>query len=156
MRTVVVKANGSVAIMTIFDDEIAIPDEIQKTFGNSWTVWVQVDPATLPKKPRELDSLDIVNGQVVIDKDKLSLQPLEGTPAKVQTWRLHAILASQMPTLFDAINQAIPVNTAAWFAWHRAPEIPRDSPTMNGLAHQLGLTAHQVDQVYIDAANLPG
>ncbi len=156
MRTVAVKVDNNVAIMSIFDDEIHIPDEIQKVFGTSWVAWTQVDPSTLPTKTRELDSLDIVNGQVVINQDKMSKLPLEGTPTSVPTWRLHAVIATKNPVLWTAINNAVEPNTEAWFAWNRAPEIPRNSPTMNLMARAFGLTSHQVDQLFIDASQLLG
>lgn len=70
-----------------------------------------------------------------------------------------ARLALLAAGLLDGVDAAIaslpsPQREAARIEWEYATEVRRDSPTMALIGAALGLTAEQIDALFVDAAGL--
>ena len=74
--------------------------------------------------------------------------PFSVTPFQAKAASLQAGL---LPAVEAALATASPI---AQLAWSDATEFTRDSPTINALAAQLGLTDAQVDDLFIAASQV--
>jgi hypothetical protein len=70
------------------------------------------------------------------------------TPRQARLVLLNAGLLEQVEASFDEMSHA------AWIEWNYALEVRRDSPLIAALAPALGLTAEQIDALFIEAAGM--
>ena len=93
---------------------------------------------------------DVVNGEPVAP---VPPAPVVTVPDRVSRFQARAALmqAGLLDQAGAAVAQAGPL---AQLAWNDAVEFRRNSPTINALAPALGLTAEQIDALFIAAAQI--
>lgn len=93
---------------------------------------------------------DVVDGEPVAP---VPSAPVVTIPDRVSRFQARAALmqAGLLAQAEAAVAQAGPL---AQLAWNDAAEFRRSSPTMNALAPALGLTAEQIDALFIAAAQI--
>ena len=62
------------------------------------------------------------------------------------------LFRSLLETVDNLIQQS--EDEAAKLAWEYATEVRRDSPLLNSIAQQIGLSAEEIDQLFIQAAQI--
>lgn len=80
--------------------------------------------------------------------------PIALVPAEVPMWSVRTVL--QNDGLFDQAQALVEASTdnALKNVWEYGNVALRNSPSIIGLATQLGLTSEQLDQMFIEANNL--
>lgn len=93
-----------------------------------------------PQMRAEIDSMVAPSTQVVV-------------PEEVS--RLQAIIALEQAGLLDTVTAYVAqAPKLTQLAWNNAQSFRRDSPTLLGLAQALSLTAAQLDQLFVAAADV--
>lgn len=91
-------------------------------------------------------------------QNALNSQLPEAPPEEVPAWRVKAV--AKLMGLTDSIDAVLaslpePQRTVATFAWNEGNVISRTSPTTVALGQALGLTSAQIEEIFIQANNLP-
>lgn len=78
-------------------------------------------------------------------------------PFDVPSWRIKAVttlmgLKQQVDSIIDALPE--PNRTVAFLAWNEGSRLERYSPMLLQLAVALQLTEYEIDNIFIQAANL--
>lgn len=129
------EADASFALRMVADH---VPD------GARWRV---VDAAALPDVPPERWSVDWVTGAITV----LTVPVV--VPEEVGLWAAQAVLANH--GLYNAIDAYAlaqkTANPAAFFAWTMGNTLSRHGAFVTALGPQFGLTAAQIDAMFIEA-----
>lgn len=93
------------------------------------------------------------NGQL---EGSLSIVPIE-VPRSIPNWRARAVI--ELNGLTAQVEQAIeamtgPEGVVARFAWNGNADFERNGTTVTALANALGLSDAQIDNMFIQAAQL--
>jgi hypothetical protein len=94
-----------------------------------------------------------VNGNwVVLDSYPTPPTPPVAIPTSItpRQARLKLLEAS----LLDNLEAVITTNRAWQIEWEYATEVKRDSPLIDAVASEAGLTVEQIDQMFIEASKL--
>ena len=129
-----------------------LPDGRQLTQGQAFELnGIQYGRRWLERaSPDSLAALGIVVTQVVPEPEPPAPNPV---PEVVSMFQCRAVL--MIHGLFDTVDAAMKaaggINEQAW---EYATEVRRDSPLVLAMAQQLNLTDEQVDQLFIEAAQI--
>ncbi len=84
------------------------------------------------------------------------LTPPETTPEPIQTsiTPRQARLKLLEANLLDNLEAIITTNRSWQIEWEYATEVKRDSPLIDAVATQAGLTVEQIDQMFVEASKL--
>ncbi|MDX2265459.1 MAG: hypothetical protein NW215_10865 [Hyphomicrobiales bacterium] len=85
--------------------------------------------------------------------------PVASVPMEVTNFQARSVLMGMpgltLPTMLDEVSAAISAQGGqAWQAWEYANTVSRDGVLVGAMAAQLGLTAEQLDQMFITAATI--
>ena len=133
---------------TVTELQVAVRNGVEQDIKGNWVEKWAV---------RDMFS-DIVEGGVVIktkaEQEKAylaakakALVPNSITPRQARLKLLEAVL-------LDNLEAIITTNRAWQIEWEYATEVNRDSPLINAVAVQAGLTSEQIDQMFIEASKL--
>ena len=88
---------------------------------------------------------EAIEKEVAKRKEELKVKSI--TPRQARLKLLEA-------ALLDNLEAVITTNRAWQIEWEYATEVKRDSPLIEAVAVQAGLTSEQVDQMFIEASTL--
>ena len=91
----------------------------------------------------DVDKYMFVEGMLVIPVYK----PTSITPRQARLKLLEA-------DLLDNLEAVITTNRAWQIEWEYATEVKRDSPLIDAVASEAGLTSEQIDQMFLEASKL--
>ena len=95
----------------------------------------------LPENSTEMQ----INDAITDYKAKLKVYSISPRQARLQLLSLG---------LLDDLEAVITTNRAWQIEWEYATEVKRNSPLIDAVATQAGLTEEQIDQMFIDASKL--
>ena len=96
----------------------------------------------IPFTPEEELEWDLMESQPKVEPIPTSITPRQA--------RLKLLEAS----LLDNLEAVITTNRAWQIEWEYATEVKRDSPLIDAVASEAGLTSEQIDQMFIEASQL--
>jgi hypothetical protein len=111
------------------------------------------DGTFIPPDPRNTDYAAYLAWLAAGNTPDPYVAPPPPIPYSVTPFQAKAALfaAGLLPAVEAAIAAASPI---AQLAWSDATAFTRDSPTINTLAAQIGLTSAQVDDLFVAAASI--